>query len=342
MEVRRRWGITLIELVVVVAIIGVLAAVLLLAIQRTRASARNITCSNHLRQIGIAIAAYENTHQVFPPSSDRYMFTMHVHLLPFLERTDLWLPFANYRDDPDTEQETYEKMAASLPLVHGLAVYRCPDSALMPYLNLTTPPGWKRDDPWVRGVSPMDFTSYLACEGAKTALHDAEFAGIFTSFGGTRQQTRVSEVRNGLSNTVAVSEGAGFDLIRAEGMHLKVIGFEKGLLYRTESRYFDFDQLAYDCWQGTGVVGYGRVIGSGWVGAGPENSFNTWLPPNSRSCLNRSGGYRGAPITPSSHHGAHVNTCFADGSVRSITDDIDWIVWQNMGRIAGAMPAPLE
>jgi prepilin-type processing-associated H-X9-DG protein len=340
MEVRRRWGITLIELVVVVAIIGVLAAVLLLAIQRTRASARNITCSNHLRQIGIAIAAYENTHKVFPPCVSRYNFTLHVHLLPFLERVDLWLPFADYRDDPDTDPLDFERMQASLPVVHGVSAYRCPDSALMPYLNLTSPPGWEWDDPWVLGVSPLDFTSYLACLGSKTAMHDADFAGVFSL--PDREPTRVSKVRNGLSNTVAVSEGAGFDLIRAEGMHLQVIGFEKGLLYRTESRYFDFDQLAHDCWQGIGLLGYGRAVGSSWAGAGPENLFNTWLPPNSRSCLNRSGGYRGAPITPSSHHGAHVNTCFADGSVRSITDDIDWIVWQNMGRIAGAMPAPLE
>lgn len=64
----RRRGFTLIELLVVIAIVAVLIALLLPAVQQARERARSTQCQNNLKQIGLALANYESTHNCFPPS----------------------------------------------------------------------------------------------------------------------------------------------------------------------------------------------------------------------------------------------------------------------------------
>ncbi len=112
---RIRHAFTLIELLVVVAIVGVLIALLLPAVQAAREAARHVSCCNNLRQIGIALHAYHEVHECFPPGgierrSARYpngrQLAWSVFLLPHLEQRSLYetLDLSRAFDAPENAQ----------------------------------------------------------------------------------------------------------------------------------------------------------------------------------------------------------------------------------------------
>jgi len=92
---RTRNGFTLIELLVVIAIIAVLIALLLPAVQQAREAARRVQCKNNLKQIGLALHNYLDSHTVFPPtfcigSSSGGTWSIQARILPYMEQSNAY------------------------------------------------------------------------------------------------------------------------------------------------------------------------------------------------------------------------------------------------------------
>src|SRR3954447_11754276 len=101
--IRRRLAFTLVELLVVIAIIGVLVALLLPAVQQAREAARRMSCTNSLKQIGIALHNHHDVKLSFPPGAlntghngTPVYTTWTVEILPFIEQQAL---YQQYRQD---------------------------------------------------------------------------------------------------------------------------------------------------------------------------------------------------------------------------------------------------
>ena len=88
---RRTKAFTLVELLVVIAIIGILVALLLPAVQAAREAARRIQCVNNLKQLGLAVHNFHDTHQAVPPCSltGGGHLTWFYQILPYMELTAL-------------------------------------------------------------------------------------------------------------------------------------------------------------------------------------------------------------------------------------------------------------
>ncbi len=87
---RRNQGFTLIELLVVIAIIAILVALLLPAVQQAREAARRSSCKNNLKQIGLALHNYHDTHGVLPMGArDQYGWLWHAYILPQVEQANV-------------------------------------------------------------------------------------------------------------------------------------------------------------------------------------------------------------------------------------------------------------
>ncbi len=87
---RSRGGFTLVELIVVILIVGMLASFLMVSVQSAREAARRISCSNNVKQIGLALHNYESTHHCLPTLTGDTGVGPLLAILPQMDRSTLF------------------------------------------------------------------------------------------------------------------------------------------------------------------------------------------------------------------------------------------------------------
>jgi len=174
---------------VVIGIIGTLVSLTLPAVQRSRETARRASCSNNLRQMGVALTGYEAARSRFPPGNDSLSGRNHAwssFILPFLD-----------------EEPLAKKINFSLPWNDPRGNAAAADVILPAYV---CPSGIERFP------GKQDYGGIL---GSAVRLNEAAVLPSGWEHGGVLYATsqkcprpcRAAEVTDGLSKTLLVSEG---------------------------------------------------------------------------------------------------------------------------------------
>ncbi|VAX37136.1 hypothetical protein MNBD_PLANCTO02-236, partial [hydrothermal vent metagenome] len=205
-----RKGFTLIELLVVIAIIAILIALLLPAVQQAREAARRSACKNNLKQIGLALHNYHETHSVFPPGfigvpgAGDATFT-HVgwgtFLLPFIDQAPLYKNISTrmFGASAPGGGSTWVNDATTVALAKTvLPAYICPSDP-MGGINTSIPGNYGKSN-----YVAIPGSDWSGSGGFEFALSGASATSIGAFFGNSSKRFR--DFKDGTSNVFLVSE----------------------------------------------------------------------------------------------------------------------------------------
>ncbi|MEI8374659.1 MAG: DUF1559 domain-containing protein [Planctomycetota bacterium] len=243
----KKRGFTLVELLVVIAIIGTLAALLLPAVQKAREAGRRTTCTNNMKQIGLAILNFESIHKALPTGGEGTVFTsggsgttvfsrhsLFTYLLPFVEKSEVY----DQMDLSKGYRDSFQNVSASS---NWIQTYICPSNPFQSYKDTAglKDPALLADTTWGNklgsawggldyfatvytdisdGTMP-DGTPNTVLAGNRDAAHsradgaltviDGKIGSAASDAGPSCVSVPISAILDGTSNTIAVIEDAG-------------------------------------------------------------------------------------------------------------------------------------
>jgi prepilin-type N-terminal cleavage/methylation domain-containing protein len=327
-----RRAFTLIEHLVVIAIIAILLGLLLPAVQKVREAAARTMCQNNLKQIGLALHNYHAAYGKFPPARNPFspppplVYSALARLLPFVEQDnvgrliDFSTPPLFFSGATPPSLGTY---TASITVVK---LWLCPSdsvSGVVPGdVSLAV-----RPDGSTSTTDHYGATNYMACVGSGSA---AAAWGRYANSDGMFGQTpfTAQDVGDGLSNTVAFSEsllglGGGPEPNSASTTPVDI---GRQVLTLPGNTVTDDAACA------NASAGYwSNSRGVRWInGHYADANYNHHLRPNDSrwDCSNAS--HNPGQAAARSQHSGGVSVLLGDGSVRFITNSIGAATWQTL------------
>jgi len=318
-------GFTLVELLVVIAIIGILVGLLLPAVQAAREAARRMSCSNNLKQLGLALHSYHDLYRRLPPGgvysrslvSDGW--SVQARLLPNLEQANLqrlidW-NFSYAQQSPVARTR--------------VPTYLCPSE----------PNDRLRPDPQPADPNFAHYPLNYGVNMGEWFIFDPRSGAGGTGLVFPNSRTDLGSLLDGTSNTLAFAE------IKAYTAYLRDGGNPSALSLTTPT-----DPATVVAWGGSFKSDSGHTE---WVdGRIHQTGFTTTFAPNTRMRhvdagkeydIDFNSSREGksitlptyAAVTARSHHIGGVQAARADGSVQFISQNIDLMTWRALGTRAG-------
>jgi prepilin-type N-terminal cleavage/methylation domain-containing protein len=320
---------TLVELLVVIAIIGVLVALLLPAVQAAREAARRSSCSNNMKQMGLALHNHHDSLLTLPPGGTYYgncctpatYTTWSIEILPYMEQLAL---FSQYR-----QNETNVSANNILVGQKRVKTYECPSDTMINKLeepgsgpnpagqkwmhgsyravsgkgNMAVGHGaWDSYEPglWPGGTMDHQFKSFLHSIG--TSYNNAPAGTTAAAMGGPE---KLANATDGTSNTLMLGE----------------------YTTRTTTNRGTFWAYTYASYNQSSVGAESRLYGKPF-GASSTDTKGCWGLP----------GLYGEQMCKrawNSEHPGGANWTLGDGSVKYISYTVDINLLQNMATMAG-------
>lgn len=202
-----RCAFTLIELLVVIAIIGILVGLLLPAVQAAREAVRRMSCSNNLKQLGLAIHNFESANKRLPPGAiwsgtGNKKGSILIYLLPYLEQDQIYQQFDLTK--ANTDGQLFPNSSQMIGAV-SVPVFICPsDNHPTNAYGLVMHNYSASRGPTALFDNPSCSCDYTWKSFTQAPLDDPiHFAGPFTRVG---TRVRLSQISDGLSTTIFFGE----------------------------------------------------------------------------------------------------------------------------------------